>query len=190
MFKTITVISGKGGTGKTTFSATLADGLDTVNLIDADINAPNLSLIIPNEKKNEIQTKTGNQVAVIGNQCNGCKICTEVCRFEAISMNNQNYATVDPGLCIGCEVCSYNCPVDTIYMKSREFTNISVGKWAKGYILFPNPKPGEPISSGCICLTSTTPSWVMISTAAAVDLSGSLFTPHPSLLTIPFPATA
>ncbi len=149
--KTITIISGKGGTGKTILAASLGAVLDHSILIDADVNAPNLSLFIKNKPEKEFEIKTGNSFAVIDNTCVLCGICVEICRFNAITRKTKSEKPeIDPNLCIGCAVCSYKCPAESIFLTERPGSRVILGKTDQGYILYPDSDLNEGVSGKLI----------------------------------------
>lgn len=118
--KQIVVLSGKGGTGKTTVTAALAhlaseDPATRAILVDADVDAANLELLVA---PHIIDTHTfvGGQTAIIeADLCSGCGVCADVCRFDAIRADNGLYA-VDPIACEGCATCQTQCPTRAITM--------------------------------------------------------------------------
>ncbi len=110
----IVVISGKGGTGKTTLTASFAvlAGGDAV-MVDADVDAANLSLVLTPQQL-ESRPFIASAVAVLDRErCTECGLCRELCRFDAIS---ENY-NIDPISCEGCTVCSRACPEEAITMQ-------------------------------------------------------------------------
>jgi MinD superfamily P-loop ATPase len=117
--KEITVISGKGGTGKTTLLASLAALAKRAVLVDADVDAADLHLLLkPQVRRRE--PFVASQVAVIDpEKCDGCRKCEEACRFEAI-----RDLQVDPISCEGCGVCFHVCPRGAILMKE-----VQSGEW-------------------------------------------------------------
>lgn len=122
----IVILSGKGGTGKTTVAAALAHLASqeaSVILADADVDAANLELVLSPQIQEEGEF-TGGGVAVIDPElCIACGRCHEVCRFEAIIPGDEAYAVV--GLdCEGCGACTYICSVEAIEMEER-----LDGKW-------------------------------------------------------------
>ena len=128
--KSLTIISGKGGTGKTTVAASFAAiahkrGVKAV-MADCDVDAADLHLILePDIEREEIFE--GGKLAVIDyDLCIECGKCMEHCRFDAISKQEDNGAkyVITPIDCEGCGVCEYVCPDDAITMKIRES-----GKW-------------------------------------------------------------
>lgn len=124
--KQIVVLSGKGGTGKTTVAAALAhlaSRRGPIVLADADVDASNLELLLAPQRI-ETHDFTGGQVAVVDlNTCTGCGLCQEVCRFEAISISpegtNDGKPTIDPIACEGCASCFYRCPDKAIHMDEQ-----------------------------------------------------------------------
>ena len=112
--KEITVLSGKGGTGKTTLVASFAALARKVVVTDCDVDAPNLHLLL-RPKILHTQKFKGSKIAVINTrECTMCGLCEVSCRFNAI----RNF-TVDSILCEGCKVCSYVCPVGAIEFEER-----------------------------------------------------------------------
>jgi len=127
--KQLVILSGKGGTGKTSVAAAFAhlahDGsfpLQAV-LADADVDAANLELVLHPERI-ETHDFTGGSVAVIDQQlCQGCGQCEQVCRFDAVSppssMEVSSTYAIDPIACDGCAACVYQCPEEAIRMEPR-----------------------------------------------------------------------
>lgn len=119
--KTITILSGKGGTGKTTFSSNLSLLLSKVNKItvaDCDADAPNLGLALGiHEKdfKNWKEVQTNEKAVLDEKKCNGCKKCLDVCNFGAIQWDKEkNKPKFNPMLCEGCGACQLICPQKAI----------------------------------------------------------------------------
>ncbi len=119
--KTITVISGKGGTGKTSLVASFsAISNGRAVAVDADVDAANLSLLIRPFSTEEYQFFSSKEAFIDTDECNQCNLCRELCRFDAI---NDEFSVV-PLHCEGCSLCYYACPQEAIKMK----TKLS-GKW-------------------------------------------------------------
>ncbi len=122
--KQIVILSGKGGTGKTSVAAAFAhlaatesDQPQTV-LADADVDASNLELVLAPQVLETHEFK-GGQVAIIDQElCDDCGVCAELCRFDAISEENGVYS-VDPIACEGCALCFYQCPPQAIRMEEQ-----------------------------------------------------------------------
>jgi MinD superfamily P-loop ATPase len=124
--KQLVILSGKGGTGKTTVAAALAHLASqeaSIVMADADVDAANLELVLSPQVQEEGEF-TGGGVAVIDAElCTSCGICHDVCRFEAILPGDEVYAVDDLG-CEGCGACVYACPVEAIEMREQ-----LDGKW-------------------------------------------------------------
>jgi len=123
--KQIVVLSGKGGTGKTTVSASLAHlaGSDhSLVLADADVDAANLELVLAPTEQEAHDFWSGQIAAIAPEHCTACGRCAEVCRFVAI-VEGTPYR-VDEVACEGCAACYYQCPSDAIQMVDQQ-----AGRW-------------------------------------------------------------
>lgn len=113
--KEIVIISGKGGTGKTSITAAFASLAKDVVVVDCDVDAADLYLILQPEIQ-ESHTFIGGKTAQLdSDKCLNCSKCEELCRFNAISCNES--CTIDEMACEGCGVCAYLCPSGAITMK-------------------------------------------------------------------------
>lgn len=125
----IAVASGKGGTGKTMVSTSLAASLATIadiEFLDCDVEAPNAHLFLQPEIKMEHPAII--QIPVIDQDgCIACSKCVEACVFNALAML-QETILVFPQLCHGCGSCSNICPVDAISEEPRTIGKLSKGK--------------------------------------------------------------
>lgn len=101
----ITVVSGKGGTGKTTVAAALSELAAGVIRVDCDVDAPNLYLFYQGIDVERKDFYGGKKAYLIAERCTGCGVCEAICRFGAI-----NHGRVDPFSCEGCGACTYVCP--------------------------------------------------------------------------------
>jgi len=110
--KQLTVISGKGGTGKTTLTAAFASLVDRKVLADCDVDAADLHLILNPTVKRREPFSGGRSPVVDAEKCTGCGICTEVCRFDAIEDGE-----VDLIACDHCGLCVHACPENAITME-------------------------------------------------------------------------
>jgi len=107
------IVSGKGGTGKTTLTASFAVLAENKVIADCDVDAPDLHLLLKPEIKQKSEFHGMKRAYIRKDECIECGICRDKCRFDAIS---EDYV-VDPISCEGCEVCSYACPVKAIEMR-------------------------------------------------------------------------
>jgi len=112
--KEIVVISGKGGTGKTSITAAFAylAGSDLV-LADCDVDAADMHLLMQPDFAKQEDFFSGETARIIQDNCTACGKCFDVCRFKAISVIQGQYI-VDPVSCEGCGYCARVCPTETI----------------------------------------------------------------------------
>ncbi|RLC93648.1 MAG: (4Fe-4S)-binding protein [Chloroflexi bacterium] len=124
--KQLVILSGKGGTGKTTVAASLAHLASqelSIVLADADVDAANLELVLDPTKQEE-HDFMGGQIAIIDpEKCTACGICADVCRFDAVIPGDETYR-IDALACEGCAACFYQCPEEAIRMEEQH-----AGKW-------------------------------------------------------------
>ncbi len=119
--KQIVILSGKGGTGKTSLTAAFAhlaarrEPEVRVVLADADVDAANLELLLDPMLVRQEEFRAGQVPRIDTQKCTGCGDCAEVCRFEALVQSNGTYS-MDPIACEGCAACAYACPEDAIAM--------------------------------------------------------------------------
>jgi MinD superfamily P-loop ATPase len=110
----IVVLSGKGGTGKTTIVGSLAALAKGKVLADCDVDAADLHLLLKPKVKQKNEFWSGQVAYIDEEKCTQCGLCQEVCRFDAI----KDYQ-VDPIACEGCGFCSQICPEDAITMQEN-----------------------------------------------------------------------
>lgn len=124
--KQIVILSGKGGTGKTSLSAAFAHlaGNAGINvLVDADVDAANLELLLKARRVKE-EAFIGGSIALINQErCTSCGTCQEVCRFDAVSQSDGKFL-IDPVACDGCAACVFTCPEEAITMEKQQ-----AGEW-------------------------------------------------------------
>ncbi len=114
MHREIAVVSGKGGTGKTTICAAFSAISKRSVLADCDVDAPDLHILL-HPTVIEEQPFCGSEVAVIdGALCTLCGICEENCRFQAARPPE-----IDSARCEGCGLCEFVCPAKAVQMKTR-----------------------------------------------------------------------
>ena len=115
--KQLLILSGKGGTGKTTIASAFIKLSAARAYADCDVDAPNLHLVMTQASAPERSDYTGLPVAQIDQEtCIACDQCRQHCRFNAISVADGQYE-VNRFACEGCGVCEYVCPVEAIEMK-------------------------------------------------------------------------
>ncbi len=121
--KEITVLSGKGGTGKTSITAALASVAVNAVFCDNDVDAADLHLIFQPQIIEEHQFSSGWKANINTFECTNCGICVQNCRFDAIHFNNSGALEINPYQCEGCRLCERICPEKAI--SSVENTNNS-----------------------------------------------------------------
>ena len=138
MVNEIAVISGKGGTGKTTICAALGIFAGRVVMADCDVEAPDLHILL-NPSINSTTEFVASKVAVIDESlCTDCGLCEKACRFNAITGSK-----VDPVACEGCGVCAYVCPENAIELIDRQSGNLYDSDTRIGRMIYAKLLPGE-----------------------------------------------
>ena len=125
--KELVVISGKGGTGKTTLMAAFASLTKNKVLCDADVDAADLHLIMDPTTEERHDFQSGHTAIINPEKCTECGLCRELCRWNAI---DEGYR-VDPIACEGCGVCFYFCPEEAI-----DFPMNTCGEWYRSETRF------------------------------------------------------
>ena len=132
--KEIVVISGKGGTGKTTITSSLIPYFQDIVIGDCDVDAPNLQILF-NPQNSEKESFYGMKKAKLDKElCIECGRCYEVCRFDAVE---------NPKKCESCSICEYVCPVGAIKMVDNEAGEIYVSENKYGKMVHACLFPGE-----------------------------------------------
>ena len=132
--KEIVVISGKGGTGKTTITSSLIPYFQDIVIGDCDVDAPNLQILF-NPQNSKKESFYGMKKAKLDRElCIDCGKCYEVCRFDAIE---------NPKKCESCSICEYVCPVGAIKMVDNEAGEIYVSETKYGKMVHACLFPGE-----------------------------------------------
>jgi MinD superfamily P-loop ATPase len=115
----ICVISGKGGTGKTTIAASFAALMPAAKVLaDCDVDASNLPIVLRARKVESEPFQAGLLAEINTQKCNGCGKCLEVCQFHAVIKRNDIFR-IDPLNCEGCKLCAYVCPEGAVELKER-----------------------------------------------------------------------
>jgi len=145
MVKQITIISGKGGTGKTTVAAGLAYlAKGSAVMADADVDAPDLHLILHPEILSSTDLNISKKVIRNEDLCKKCNLCGEHCQFDAITAD-----TYDRYKCEGCGLCVRVCPEKALTLKAFLSAKILVSNTRFGPFVHANMEIGEG-SSGRI----------------------------------------
>ena len=150
MFEII-VISGKGGTGKTSLTGAFAHLAVDPIICDLDVDAPDLHLLLRPRTEMEEDFHSGHLAVIDRDRCNGCGLCAEVCRFQAARPNGDGFG-IDPIKCEGCKVCVHFCPAEAIRFESKH-----CGWWRRsatrfGPLVHAQLFPGEENSGRLVAL--------------------------------------
>jgi MinD superfamily P-loop ATPase len=128
--KELVVISGKGGTGKTSIVASFAALADKVVLADCDVDAADLHLVLEPKVIRRENFSGGKRARIMSDLCTACGKCEELCRFDAILSDGpgndrvERTFRIDPIACEGCGVCAWFCAE-----KAIEFGPVVNGEW-------------------------------------------------------------
>ena len=120
MARELVVISGKGGTGKTSIVASFSALAQNHVMVDCDVDAADMHLILHPEIEKTVEFYSGKQAEILPDLCKKCGRCIEVCKFDAISDDFK----VDEIKCEGCGTCYFNCP-----HKAIKFEQVKSGEW-------------------------------------------------------------
>lgn len=143
--KELVVISGKGGAGKTSITASLAVLAKRSVIVDADVDAADMHLVLPLKETRQFSFEAGFGAVMDVSKCTECGYCREICQFSAI---NSKYE-IDHILCEGCGVCAHFCPSGAISMKQKTCGNWFISETPFGTMMHARLFPGEE-SSGLL----------------------------------------
>jgi len=138
----IAIISGKGGTGKSSISAAFATLNGDVVLADCDVDAANLYLLFNPTHEEEIVYIAGHKAVINYDLCTSCGICESYCRFDAISITG-NKVFISEISCDGCFLCSRICPEKAITMVQNNKSRMYSGSFRNGKMVYGRLAPGE-----------------------------------------------
>jgi len=135
MVRELVVISGKGGTGKTSIAASFAVLAERAVVADCDVDAADLHLVLSPQVKGRHEFKSGHEAVIRPQDCIRCGLCATYCRFDAVKVRGRGAMdegrgtgeetfSVDPVACEGCGVCVRFCPVQAI-----DFPERLCGEW-------------------------------------------------------------
>ena len=145
--KQMTILSGKGGTGKTIVTASFAALSSNAVFADCDVDASNLHLLLQPEVQEILEFKGLNVAVIDPEKCTQCGLCEEKCRFNAI-----HDFEVDPIHCEGCKVCVHVCPVNAIAFVDRICGYAYISKTKYGPMSHARLTPGMENSGKLVSL--------------------------------------
>lgn len=139
----IAIVSGKGGSGKSTVSAALIDLAEQVVAVDCDVDASNLPLLFTHEEETRENFVSGKHVAIDASLCTGCGRCVDNCAFGALHIDNNRVARSNDFLCEGCGLCLRLCPNRAISIEDEARSIIYTSRFPKGVLIHGDLCPGD-----------------------------------------------
>ena len=158
--KQLIILSGKGGTGKTSISAAFAHlnaaqaNSHPMVFVDADVDAANLSLVLEPENLDPKEFWGGSLAEIDPEECINCGACNPVCRYDAIfpDPKNDQVQWIDPIACDGCAACVYACPTGAISMVRQQEGNWFQSNTSYGKLFHAELFPGRENSGKLVTL--------------------------------------
>lgn len=147
----IAIISGKGGTGKSSISAAFATLQDNIVLADCDVDAANLYLLFNPVCDEEYAFVSGQKAVIDKAKCTNCGLCIDYCRFDAIVEKDNDVEILDT-LCDGCILCSRICPQEAISVVNEDRSRMYAGYFKNGRMVYGRLAPGEENSGRLVNL--------------------------------------
>ncbi len=139
--KEIVVISGKGGTGKTSLAASFALLSRGAVIADCDVDAADMHLLLQPSVTGRWRFQSGNEAIIRPEACTGCGRCEELCRFGAVR-DRGGIRAVDPSGCEGCGVCARFCPAGAIDFPVRDCGEWMISSTRAGTMVHARLAPG------------------------------------------------
>jgi MinD superfamily P-loop ATPase len=148
--KEVVVLSGKGGTGKTSITAVFSALVDRAVLVDCDVDAANLHLLLHPVLEERHDFAGGAKAHVDPKVCRGCGVCFELCRAGAMHLSQS--AVVDQLHCEGCGVCAYVCPSGAVSLNPHVGGEWFVSRTDYGPLFHARLAPGQDNSGKLVSL--------------------------------------
>ena len=153
----LVILSGKGGTGKTSLAAALVDLISKhdpamkIIVIDADVDAANLNLVLSATKGLTKEFWGGSFAAIDLLSCQRCGTCSDICRFDAVNLIDGEYH-IDTIRCEGCAACYYQCPEGAITLHPKRAGEWYTSKISTGTFLHARLEPAQENSGKLVAL--------------------------------------
>jgi len=141
--KEITILSGKGGTGKTSITAALASVAENAVYCDNDVDAADLHLLFKPQIRETYDFSSGWRVSINSKKCTSCNLCLQHCRFDAIHQNEDGDLFINPLQCEGCRLCERVCPEAAISSVQNRNNHWYVSTSRFGTLVHAEMGPGE-----------------------------------------------
>jgi MinD superfamily P-loop ATPase len=145
--KEVVILSGKGGTGKTSIAGSFAVLARNKILADCDVDAADLHLLLSPSIKEENEFWSGKVAVIDEDSCTRCGLCQKICRFNAI-----NDYKVNPISCEGCGFCSHICPADAIDMTENLAGKLFISDTEYGLLVHARLDIGQENSGKLVAL--------------------------------------
>jgi len=161
--KELVIISGKGGTGKTSLTASFAALAKNIVIADCDVDAADLHIILKPEIKKREYFSGSVRVEINQDKCTGCGRCKEVCRFEAIEekvIDGTRRFFIDPVVCEGCQTCMLVCEDGAIKMQDALNGEWFISQTRFGPMSHAKLKPAEENSGRLVTLVRNNASYL------------------------------
>lgn len=139
----IAIISGKGGTGKSSLSAAYATLSEAVAIADCDVDAANLYILFHPSHEEEEFFVTGQKAIIDEDACSSCGVCADYCRFDAIATHYNGQIVISETACDGCGLCAKICPFGAIDMVDEDQSKVYTGSFRNGKMVYGRLFPGE-----------------------------------------------
>jgi MinD superfamily P-loop ATPase len=138
----IAIISGKGGTGKSSISAAFATLSEKVVLADCDVDAANLFILFDPSHEEQESFVGGEKAYIDRDLCTNCGLCIPYCAFDAISFSSEE-VIISETACDGCHLCKRICPHQAIRMIENKESRLYAGSFRNGRMVYGRLAPGE-----------------------------------------------
>ena len=147
----IVIVSGKGGTGKTSITAAFAAMTENAVFADCDVDAADLHLILSPDVYSVEAFASGSKARIEDGKCTACGLCEELCRFNAIAKDENGDYYVDGYACEGCGLCAEACPANAVSIDNYEnnkicFSSNRFGSMIYGKIGIADENSGRMVS--------------------------------------------
>lgn len=146
----LAIISGKGGSGKSSITASFISLARQVVAIDCDVDASNLPLLFPHQIIEQENFVSGQQIKIDPARCIGCGVCMDSCAFHAIRMSEAGIAVANDLLCESCGLCPRLCPCQAISITEEAKSLIYTSRFESGIMVHGDLYPGDDNSGKMI----------------------------------------